>query len=132
MSRREDFHVYSSTTHHEHRNHTAVSGAEYCMFVDMANTMIHMAHRNWQWGKRVIYPLVRDAPDCKKDVSNGYQYKTSTHWDHDEMQCETEVTNTLRAQLVKLKIPPDIIQNPAPKIPNGVQNPFWRPLGKPS
>ena len=66
------------------------------MFVDMANTMIHMAHRNWQWGKRVIYPLVRDAPDCKKDVSNGYQYKTSTHLDHDEMQCETEVTNTLR------------------------------------
>ena len=66
------------------------------MFVDMANTMIHMAHRNWQWGKRVIHPLVRDAPDCKKDVSNGYEYKSSTHLDHDEMQCETEVTNTRR------------------------------------
>ena len=82
--------------------------------------------------KKIIYALIRDAPDCKKDVSTGYQYKTSTHLDHDEMQCETEVTNTLRAQLVKLKIPPDIVQNPAPKSPNGVQNPFWSLLGKPS
>ena len=38
---RKDFYVYSSTTYHRHRNHTAVSDAKCCMYVDMADTMIH-------------------------------------------------------------------------------------------
>ena len=95
--RREGFHVFLSTTHHRHRNHTAVSDAKYCMFVDMANMMIH-GTSELEVGKRVIYLLVKDAQDCKRDVANGYQYKNSLHLEHDEMQCKTEVTNTSRTQ----------------------------------
>ena len=72
MSGRKDFHVYSSTTRHRHRNHTAVSEAKYCISVDMANVMID-GTSEVEMGKTVTYLLVRDAQDCKKDVSNRYQ-----------------------------------------------------------
>ena len=51
-----------------------------------------MAHRKW----KLIYASVKDAQDCKKDVSNGYQYKRSMHLKQHERQCKTEVTNTFR------------------------------------
>ena len=61
--------------------------------------------------------MVRDAQDCKKDVSNGYQYKRSMHLKHDEGHCKTEVTNTLRTGLASqncfqklVKIQPQGIQ----------------------
>ena len=97
MSKREDFHVYSSTTHHRHRNHTAVSDAKYCVSVDMANMMIH-GTSELEVGKKsnLPYPLVRDAQDYKKDASNGYEFKKSQQLEHSEMRCKTEVTNTLR------------------------------------
>ena len=63
---------HSSTTHHRHRNHTAVSGAKYCMSVDMANMMIH-GTSELEVEKKVIYPLVKKTPDCEKNDSNGYQ-----------------------------------------------------------
>ena len=56
----------------------------------------HTQRTDLKWQKKVIYPLIRDAQACKKDVANGYQYKNSQHLEHDEMQCKTEVTNTLR------------------------------------
>ena len=33
----------------------------------------HTQRTDLKWQKKVIYPLVRDARACKKDVSNGYQ-----------------------------------------------------------
>ena len=33
-----------------------------------------MARRNWKCEKTITYPLVSEAWDWKKDVSNGYQY----------------------------------------------------------
>ena len=95
MSKREDFHVYSSTTHHRHRNHAAVweTPSIACLWTWLIWGF--MAHRKW----KLIYASVKDAQDCKKDVSNGYQYKRSMHWKHDERQCKTEVTNTLRIRL---------------------------------
>ena len=33
--------------------------------------------------------------------------------------------------ILKLKLPPTIVQNPTPRGPNGVQNPFWGPPGRP-
>ena len=94
------------------------------MSEDMANMM--MIHGTWElkWGKRVIYPSVRETADCKKDVSNEYRHKKSTHLEHDEMQCKTEVTNTLRTEFVKLKVVSNMLQNPDPRDPNGFQNPF--------
>ena len=56
----------------------------------------HTQRTHLKWEKKVIYPLVRDAQACKKHISNGYQYKNSMHLEQDEMQCKTEVTNTLR------------------------------------
>ena len=35
----------------------------------------HTQRTDLKWQKKVIYPLVRDAQACKKDVSNGYQCK---------------------------------------------------------
>ena len=74
---------------------------------------------------KVIYPLVRNAQDCKEDVSNGHQYKNSKHLEHDEMQCKTEVTNTLRTEFPSLnylqkyfKIQPQGVQR-ASKIHSG-------------
>ena len=64
------------------------------MSEDMANMMIQ-GTSELEVGKKQLYPLVRDAPDCKKDVSNRYQYKNSKHLEHDERQCKTEVTNTV-------------------------------------
>ena len=76
----------------------------------------HSAHA-LEVGKKVIYPLVRDAQAWKKDVSNGYQYKYPMHLGNDEMQCKTEVTNTSRTKfsnqnyLQKLfKIQPQSVQ----------------------
>ena len=124
MSRREDSHVYSSTAHPRHRNHTAVSAANYCMFVDMTNMIIH-GTSELSVVKKIIYPLVRDAQGCKKDVSNGHQYENSKHLEYDEMQCKTEVTKTLRTGLSSqngfqklLKIQPQGIQM-ASKIHSG-------------
>ena len=74
-----------------------MSNAEYCVSVDMANVMIH-GTSELEVGKKVIYPLVRDAQDYKKDASNGYQYKTSRYLEHDEMHCKTEETNTPRTE----------------------------------
>ena len=62
-----------------------------------------MAHRNWKWEKKVIYPLAKDAQVCKKDVSTGHQYKNRKHLEHDRMQCETDVTNTWDS-IFKLKL----------------------------
>ena len=73
MSGRKDVYVYSSTTRHRHRTHTAVSEAKSCIFVDMANFMID-GTLEVDMGKTVSYLLVSDAQDCQKDVSNGYQY----------------------------------------------------------
>ena len=56
----------------------------------------HTQRTDLKWQKKVVYPLVRDAQACKKDISNGYQYKKSKHLELDEMQCKTKVTNTLR------------------------------------
>ena len=51
-----------------------MSEAKYCMSVDMANMMIHgTSELEVKRGKRVIYPLVMDAPDCRKDVWKGYE-----------------------------------------------------------
>ena len=58
----------------------------------------HSQRTHWKWAKRVICPLVKDAQDCQKDVSNGYQYENSTHLEHDDAQCKTEVTNARRTR----------------------------------
>ena len=98
MSRREDFHVYSSTTHHRHRNHTAVSDAKYCMSVDMANVRIQGTSEVEEVAKKIIYRLVRDTQNCKKDVLNGYHCEHSKHLEQDEMKSKTEVKKTLRTK----------------------------------
>ena len=59
----------------------------------------HAQRTDWKWEKKVIYPLSRDAQACKKDVSNGYQYKNWKHFKRDGMQCKTQVTNTNRTEL---------------------------------
>ena len=74
-----------------------MSDAKYCTFVDIADMMIH-GTSDLEVGKKVIYRLVKDAQDCKKDISNGYQYENSMHLEHDDIQCRTEVTNTLRTR----------------------------------
>ena len=56
----------------------------------------HTQRIHLKWEKKVIYPLVRGAEACKKDTSSGYQYRNSMHVELGEMQCKTEVTNTLR------------------------------------
>ena len=49
--------------------------------------------------RRLIYPLVTEPQTAsKRDVSNEYQEQKSKHFEHDEMQCKTEVTNTLRTE----------------------------------
>ena len=63
--RREDFHVYTSTTHHRHRNHTAVSDAKYCMFVDMANMMIH-GTSELEVGKTSNLPFGQGCPSLQE------------------------------------------------------------------
>ena len=55
-----------------HRSHTAVSDAKYCISGDMANVMMDGASE-LEMGKTITYPLLCEAQDCKKDVSNGYQ-----------------------------------------------------------
>ena len=74
MSRLEGFHVFLSTTHHRHRSHTGVGDAKCCMFVDMASMMIHCTSELEEERKIKIYPLAKDAQDCKKDISKGYQF----------------------------------------------------------
>ena len=74
-----------------------MSDAKYCMFVDMADVTIH-GTSELEVGKKLIYRLIKDAQDCQKDVSNGYQYENSTHLEHDDAQCKTEVTNARRTR----------------------------------
>ena len=59
----------------------------------------HTQRTDLKWQKKVIYPLVKDAQDCKKDVSNGYQYENSKDLKQDELQCKTKEANTLRTEL---------------------------------
>ena len=60
---------HSSTTHHRHRNHTAVSGAKYYMSEDMANMMIlGTSELEVEKKRRVIYPLVRE-PQTAREMS---------------------------------------------------------------
>ena len=60
---------HSSTTHHRHRNHTAVSGAKYYKSEDMANMMIlGTSELEVEKKRRVIYPLVRE-PQTAREMS---------------------------------------------------------------
>ena len=76
-------------------------------------------------------PVGQGCPSLPERCLEGYQYKNSMHLEHDEMQCKTEVTNTLRPNF-EAKISLKIVQNPAPRGPNGLQNPFWKHPGRPS
>ena len=60
----------------------------------MANVMID-GTSEVETEKTVIYLLVSDAQDCKKDVSNEYQYKDSKHLKQDELQRKTKEANKL-------------------------------------
>ena len=51
-----------------------MSDAKCCMFVDMASMMIQCTSESEEERKIKIYPLAKDAQDCKKDISNGYQF----------------------------------------------------------
>ena len=43
-------------------------------------------------------PVGQGCPSLPERCLEGYQYKNSMHLEHDEMQCKTEVTNTLRTK----------------------------------
>ena len=75
-----------------------MSEAKYCMSVDMADMRINGTAEVVEVGKKKIYPLVRDAQACKKDVSNEYQHENPKHSARDEMTCKTEVKKTLRTK----------------------------------
>ena len=76
-------------------------------------------------------PVGQGCPSLPERCLEGYQYKNSMHLEHDEMQCKTEVTNTLRPNF-ETRISLKIVQNPAPRGPNGLQNLFWKHPGRPS
>ena len=54
-----------STSHHRHRNHTAVSDAKYCMFVDIADMMIH-GTSDLEVGKKSNLPFGQGCPRLQK------------------------------------------------------------------
>ena len=132
MSRREGFHVYLSTTHHRHRNHsTAVSDAKYSMFVDMADITIH-GTSELEVGKKGNLPFNQGCPRLPKRCLEwipiwkfnafGARRHTMQNWS-DKHTSDS---------IFKLKSSPKMVQNRAPRGPFGVQNPFWRPPGTPS
>ena len=58
---------HSSTTHHRHGNHTAVSGAKYYMPEDLANMMSLGASKlEVEKKRRLIYPLVMEPQTARK------------------------------------------------------------------
>ena len=53
--------------------------------------------------KKSNLPVGQGCPSLPERCLEGYQYKNSMHLEHDEMQCKTEVTNTLRTRLSSQK-----------------------------
>ena len=96
MSRRKDFHVYSSTTRRRHRNHTAESDAKYCISVDMAKVMLD-GTSELEGGKNCDLPFGKRCPRLQKRCLTWIPvFRNSMHLELDEMQSKAEVTNTSR------------------------------------
>ena len=62
-------------------------------------------------------PVGQGCPSLPERCLEGYQYENLMHLEHDEMQCKTEVTNTLRTQISSL----DYLQKLFKIQPQGVQ-----------
>ena len=80
-----------------------------------------MARRNWKWEKTITYPLVSEAQDCKKDVSNGYQYlELQCIWSstkcNAKQKCQTQFGLNFQAKSAS--------QNDSKSSPKGSR---WRP-----
>ena len=82
--------------------------------------------------KKVIYPLVRDAQACKKDVSNGYQCKRFGSFEARWHSMQNWSNKHKSDWIFILKLLPKMVQNSGPRGPNGSQNPFWKPPGRPT
>ena len=128
MSKREDFHVYSSTTHHRHRNHTAVSGAKYCMSVDMANMMIH-GTSELEVGKKSNLPFGQGNPRLQERCLEWIPIKKINAFEARRNAIQNWSDNHMSDSIFNLKSSPKVVQNPAPRGPIGLQNPFRRPPG---
>ena len=76
-------------------------------------------------------PVGQGCPSLPERCLEGYQYENLMHLEHDDIQCKTEVTNTTLRPNFEAKISSKIVQNPAPRGPNGLQNPFWKHPGRP-
>ena len=92
----------------------------------------HTQRTDLKWQKKVIYPLVRDAQACKKDISNGYQCERFAPFEARWHTMQNRSDKHKMELIFTLKILPKMVQKPAPRGPNGSQNPFWRPPRRPS
>ena len=57
----------------------------------------HSAH-GLEVRKESNLPVGQRCPNPPEKCFEGYQYKNSMHLEHDDMQCKTAVTNTLRTK----------------------------------
>ena len=90
----------------------------------------HSQRTHWKWAKKVICPLVKDAQDCQKKSlewieiwkfnASGARRCTMQNWS-DKRTSDS---------IFERKWSPKMIQNDAPRGPNGLQNPFWRHPGE--
>ena len=127
---RQVFHVYWSKTRHRHRNDSAVSDAKYRMFFDMASVRIHGTselevgkEKSTDWSRRPKTARVMVRMDSNTAIQGIWSMT----------KCNAKLKWQTHFGLVfQSKITSKIVKKPTPRSPNGLQNPLWRPLGRPS